>query len=73
MSENIYEWVEITPEDKVALKSEKARSTPSPKLFTLKDDSNNAPGHFCAATREAVIEGATESVEFLRKIGFVKA
>ncbi len=73
MAETTYEWVEITPEDRKAISGEKARATPSPKLFTLKDDSNNAPGHFVKTERSTVIEGAFDSVEFLKTVGFVKA
>jgi flagellar biosynthesis/type III secretory pathway protein FliH len=72
MTETAYEWVAITPEDKEAITREKNRATASSKLFTLKEDSNNAPGHCEKTTRESVIDGAADAVLFLNKIGFLR-
>jgi hypothetical protein len=66
------EWTQITAEDKAALKTEKARATPSPKLFTLKGDSNNAPCHCEESSNDSIAAGAAESVAFLTHIGFAK-
>jgi hypothetical protein len=66
-------WVELTAEDKAAVITQKAKATPSPKLFTLRDDGNNAEGHFAQFSREAVVGAANDSVSFLKTIGFVKS
>jgi hypothetical protein len=66
-------WVEITADDQIAVQTQKAKATPTPKLFTLRDDGNNADGHFAKLDRRAVVMGANDSVSFLKTIGFVKS
>ncbi len=66
-------WVELSTSEKDALKTQKAKANPSPRIFTLKNDSNNADGHFAKLGRPQVVAAATESINFLKTIGFVKA
>jgi hypothetical protein len=66
------DWVPITPEEKEIITTQNSKATPSPKLFTLKDDGNNADGHFAQLDRNAVIAGARDSVAFLKSLGFAK-
>jgi hypothetical protein len=66
-------WVEVTQEERDMIKSQKTGTMPSPKVFTLKDDGNNADGNFAALDRRGVLLGAQDSVAYLKKIGFAKS
>ena len=67
------EWIEITSDEIEMMKSQKAGVMPTPKVFTFKDDGNNADGHFAKLDRAGVLNGAQDSVSYLKEIGFVKS
>lgn len=67
------DWVEVTAEEKKAIKKEQAKATPSPKIFTMKDDGCNAPSEFAEPSRQAVCASAKNSVAFLISSGFVRS
>lgn len=69
----VSEWVEVTQEERDMIKTQKTGTMPSPKVFTLKGDGNNADGNFATLDRKGVLLGAQDSVCYLRQIGFAKS
>jgi len=66
-------WVTTSDTDKASVAAARGRVTPSPKIFNLKDDGNNADGSFCEFKDNAeVVAAAGDSVSFLQRIGLVK-
>jgi hypothetical protein len=72
MENDCADWVEVTAEEKKTIKKELAKATPSPKIFTMRDDGNNAPSSFAEPNRKEVCDGAKDSVSFLKASGFVR-
>lgn len=64
-------WVQTLKGEMSVLLAQKSRATPSPKIFNLKDDGDNAAGEFVELDREGVVKSAQKSVVFLKEIRFV--
>ena len=68
-------WVHLTPVDRAAIELGKFKAIPAPRLFCLQSDSEPAGTGSRAVelTPREVVKGARESVQFLKRIGFVQS